>query len=57
MKRKPTYKQLAKAFRDAMEHLDYTGWGDAWERECIEDSGTRKRLQDTLAALIKGGAA
>ena len=44
----PTYEELLTAFADAMEHLDYCGWGDAWERECAEDSGMIDRLKGVL---------
>jgi len=34
-------KRLLKA---AYDHLEYCGWGDAWERECSED--LRKELNE-----------
>lgn len=46
---KPTYEELEKAFREAIAHL--CGFGDAWERECAQDSGLMQRLDDTLKAL------
>ena len=29
---------------EAIEYLDYIGWGNSWERECYAD--TRKALQE-----------
>jgi hypothetical protein len=26
----------ADLFKALLEHLDYCGWGDSWERECSE---------------------
>jgi hypothetical protein len=34
--RAPTYEELREALHKALEHLDYCGWGDSWERECSE---------------------
>lgn len=48
---KPTYEELEKAFRDAMAHLDYCGYGDSWERECARDSGLISDLEKVLKAL------
>lgn len=28
------YKKLVIAFQEAVAHLEYCGYGDAWEREC-----------------------
>ena len=44
---KPTYEELVKGLKDALYHLDYCGWGDAWERECSED------LRKELPALLE----
>lgn len=34
-------KELVELARDLIDHLDYCGWGDRWEREVSED--LRKR--------------
>jgi hypothetical protein len=43
---KPTYEELVKGLSDAIEHLNYCGWGDRWERECAEN--LRKELPELL---------
>ena len=43
----PTYEELRRALEQALEHLDYCGWGDSWERECSED------LRRDLPALLE----
>ncbi|MGP1680875.1 MAG: hypothetical protein ACTS8S_00920 [Giesbergeria sp.] len=43
---KPTYEELVKGLSDAIEHLNYCGWGDRWERECAES--LRKELPELL---------
>jgi hypothetical protein len=36
-------EELKDGLSDAIQHLDYCGWGrDAWERECAEE--TRNKL-------------
>lgn len=44
--------QHAEALRDALQlasdHLDYCGYGDAWERECAEAAGLEKTISDAL---------
>lgn len=37
-------RELAEALIAAVEHLNYTGWGDSWERETISDS--RRSIED-----------
>ena len=44
--RKATYEELQKALEDALEHLDYCGWGDRWENGCSE--GLQKELPEVL---------
>lgn len=39
--------ELKECLQKAQEHLDYCGWGDAWERE-----GTRP-LQDRITAALQ----
>lgn len=50
----PSYAELAEAYRDALEHLDWTGWGDSYERECVAEDGTKARLTDVLKRLPEG---
>jgi hypothetical protein len=43
----PEPTALEKAHELILElesHLDYTGWGDSWERECSED--LRRKLRE-----------
>ncbi len=30
----PAFKDLFKALSKSLEHHEYCGWGDNWEREC-----------------------
>ncbi len=46
-KKKPTYEELTQALQQALDHLDYCGWGDSWERECSEN------LRRELPALLE----
>ena len=32
-------KELFDALEMAVEHLDYCGWGDRWERGCAMEKG------------------
>lgn len=43
--------KLRAALKAAGEHLDYCGYGDAWERECSQGLSVTiaKALQDTEA--------
>jgi hypothetical protein len=36
-----TEKELVAFALELIEHLDYCGWGDKWERECSEELRTR----------------
>lgn len=42
-------KVLRQALRAAMDHLDYCGYGDSWERECAKEA----KLEETLEAAMK----
>lgn len=44
---------LFTALREAVDHLDYTGYGDSWERECANDTSKGPSLPDRLAAAAK----
>jgi len=49
-KLKTTITLLANALEEARDHLEYTGYGDAWEREAAEG------LPETIdAALLAAG--
>lgn len=37
MEKLDTMGQLAGFALDLLEHLDYTGWGDSWEREVSDN--------------------
>ena len=54
---------LRDALGEAVEHLDWVGYGDSYERECARDTGLIDRLDNALdpeklaklvAARIKG---
>jgi hypothetical protein len=49
IRRANAFDELLKALKAATDHLDYCGWGDTWERECVRDSGDQKMIEDTLA--------
>lgn len=34
---KLTYEELEELAQEMAFHLDYTGWGDSWERKVSED--------------------
>ena len=46
-------KQLGEALNAAQKHLDFCGYGDAWERECAEESGLEDTIQSALNAYEK----
>lgn len=37
-----TQEELEQLLHDAIDYLDYIGWGDRWERECY--ASTRDKL-------------
>lgn len=39
------YKSLVKLFQEAVAHLEYCGYGDAWERECADVDKLPQRLE------------
>lgn len=43
---------LREALEAAEGHLDYTGYGDSWERECADAQG----LPEKIAAALKATA-
>lgn len=44
---KPAYEEIVTGLERALEHLEYCGWGDAWEREVSVD------LRKELPALLE----
>ena len=40
-----TQEELEQLLHDAIDYLDYIGWGDRWERECYAST------QDKLLAF------
>lgn len=44
---KPAYKEIVTGLERAIEHLEYCGWGDSWEREVSEE------LRKELPALLE----
>lgn len=45
---KEIIKKLGKALKEAVDHLDYCGYGDAWERSCAFESKLPQRLSEAL---------
>jgi hypothetical protein len=41
--------ELKRVIEQLLEHLEWIGWGDSWERECSED------IRDEIEALRKEG--
>ena len=42
-------EELEEALRLAVNHLDYCGWGDSYERGCARDEGLPEKLAQALA--------
>lgn len=42
---------LVDLLDEARRHLEYCGYGDAWERECAEHAELPSRLADAIAEL------
>lgn len=40
--------KLREALIAAKEHLEYTGYGDSWERECALSQGLAKQIDEAL---------
>ena len=54
---KRVLRKVVMALKAARDHLDYCGYGDAWERECAQALGTEKKIKEGLVlgeALLKG---
>lgn len=43
---KSKYEEVHNLLVRANEHLEYCGFGDAWERECAKASGLTKDLEE-----------
>lgn len=43
--------KLYLALQAAQEHLDYTGYGDSWERECATEQGLPAIIETALAIV------
>jgi hypothetical protein len=41
--------ELLGALKDAVEHLEYSGYGDSWERECAHASKLPVRLEAAIS--------
>lgn len=46
----PLETKLLAALEAAGEHLDYCGYGDAWERECAEAAKLREQIEEAIQA-------
>lgn len=44
-------ERLREALQAASDHLDYCGYGDAYERECAHASGLADQIETALATL------
>lgn len=42
---------LYEALKEAVQHLDYCGYGDSWERECAREAKLPERLDAALALV------
>lgn len=47
------YKKLAELFKEAVNHLDYCGYGDNWERECAMVDKLPQRLDKMVERVDK----
>lgn len=47
-RRRSTIRQLVEALQAAKKHLEYTGYGDSWERSCAKE--LPKKIDDALEA-------
>ncbi len=45
MSNKLSYDQLKELAEDLYHHLEYIGWGDSWERECLEPINLMERAE------------
>lgn len=52
---KALLQELAALFEEAANHLEYTGYGDSWERECARADKLPERIQAMRARLLKEG--
>lgn len=41
-------KEIAEALQAAVEHLDYCGYGDSYERECAREDKLPEKLEAAL---------
>lgn len=46
-----TMKILLEALQASLQHHEYCGWGDEWERGCARE----QKLQDKIEAAVKRG--
>lgn len=47
---------LLAALKAASEHLDYTGYGDSWERECAREEKLEERINAAISKATGGKA-
>jgi len=47
------FEELLDGLELAREHLEYTGYGDSWERECAYSEGLPEKL-DALITKARG---
>ena len=45
--------QIGDALSDAIDHLEYCGYGDKWERECADYQGLSEKLTNAHEAYKK----
>lgn len=48
-------QQLLEALVAASDHLDYTGYGDSWERECAQASKLEEKIHAAIEAAKNAG--
>jgi hypothetical protein len=42
---------LHDLLKEAYGHLEYCGWGDSWERECVQATKLPERIEEMLKRL------
>jgi hypothetical protein len=43
---------LREFIHELLDHLDYCGWGDRWERECSEDTSASVSMARTIVSAL-----
>ena len=46
---KKTIQQMVNALNKSLDHHEYCGWGDSWERECAKHHKLPEQIKDAIA--------